>query len=62
MLISTKRLNEKTNPFHVQQINNLHQEFEDLKKKIIEVEDKNEKIIKKIYKNYNFKKKNSVNT
>ena len=40
-----------------QQISNLHQQFEDLKGKIREVEDKNEKIIDKIHKAYNFKKK-----
>ena len=40
-----------------EQITHLHHEFESLKKKIKEVENKNEKIIQKIHKSFNFKKK-----
>lgn len=53
------RIDENRNTRRAEQISHLHQEFEDLKQKIKEVENKNEKIIEKIHKAYNFKKKNA---
>jgi hypothetical protein len=53
----TQPVGEARNVRRNQQIKALHLEFEDLKKKIKDVESKNERIIENIHKQYDFKKK-----
>lgn len=53
----TQPVGEARNVRRNQQIKALHLEFEDLKKKIKDVESKNERIIENIHKQYDFRKK-----
>lgn len=55
--VVTKPVGESKHIKRTQQIKALHNEFEALKKKIKDVQSKNEKIIENIHKQYDFKKK-----
>ena len=53
----TQPVGESRNVRRTEQIEALHMQFEDLKKKIKDVENKNQRIIENIHKRYDFKKK-----
>ena len=55
--MKTSSSQSRKNTKKSQQISSLQQEFENLKSKIIDVENKNEKLIDNIHKEFNFKKK-----